>query len=322
LMQAEFLASEAMRVSTSLLRWQPFSGPTSTSSPRLYLRSSEGAYSEDAAYDATRDASEASGTASFRIAVPSLPLFVRFDPTDCPGIFVLRALAVNGATVHNLAACVRDCSERLITAGAADGIRFASSGNDPWIELRLDERHLPSERGTLVTVTVDWVTEKVFDALELAVDRAVRHSIDPGIDRLRRDLVERDQREETNSLESRSRLDAALTELREKLDDVAERSQRGSAMVHELQRESRDVAEASNSALVRVEARLAELDSALRDALVQTEGRLSEHAAAQTRHLGGLIEAQERARAERTVWARASSLLRGRRVPPPGGVES
>lgn len=145
------------------------------SASRLYLRSNDGAYSEDQMLSAQATmAPDGIAHASF-VVDPTLPMDrLRFDPDSRAGAYAVTELRVGGQTVTDLPSRVRVMHEHRLAPCVADQIAWASDDDDPWMELDLSGlEHLRTTEHP-VKVELRFRRLTAFNAADEAA--ALRHS--------------------------------------------------------------------------------------------------------------------------------------------------
>ena len=298
--RAEYVATEAMRVGTSALLTQPDTSVRPTSLPRVYVAAEDGAYSESSAQDGTVESSAPAGRVVFQIAADAAPARLRFDPASLPGIYVVRALRIEGVQVVDFAARVVAVSERRLPPQEEGTVRFAASGDDPWIDLRLDGLELPPIESGLLTVLIDHHCERVFDGFEQALDRIVASGVRAELARLDQSIVQMREQHEAQRVELSQRVAATEQHLRNESE------------------QARAGLQTTGASLDRVEARVATLESTLLNESQVLSGRIA-GVSEQSRELRELIESLEHGRQDRTLVGRLRRLRRALRRPAQDG---
>lgn len=113
--------------------------------PRVYTRTTEGAYLEEQARDAMVTIAAGGDWLATVEFAGDMPLErVRFDPDSCAGVYELQALTLDGRDIGGLAARVTVVHEHRLVGKGDAVVAWAAQSNDPWVELDLSDQPGPA----------------------------------------------------------------------------------------------------------------------------------------------------------------------------------
>jgi len=117
--------------------WRPSVPVRDTACAKIYWREDGKSYSEENASSVWLESKDGNFSASFLIPVDAKLDFVRFDPDETPGIFVVSGILLDGTPITRLQDLVTQVNQLQLSPAYPGGLRISALDGDPYLELDL-----------------------------------------------------------------------------------------------------------------------------------------------------------------------------------------
>ena len=273
------------------LRIGPLQGGRFKDVAKVYFRPASGTYSEESSAQFVHEGLHGVTRIQWTLQAPAGFDFIRFDPSEFPGEFLLRDLQINGNKI--------DCMENSFAAvnqyvvrEEPSGWRFASSDGDPFVELDTRNLTIQHDAAVVVELTCQRLTpgDELRHLIESALQAAAVSDSARQAESLRLQqgthtrldlLVERLALSDANHINALAHVTDRVEHFVAQRNTIADQYATAAAVREQAARdELRTYQQASAARLAALDARLSERETNIQRTLAQLIDRL-EHFVAQ-----------------------------------------